>query len=49
MWVEFETNSREVNSVFGRYVYHYDMNNKNQTDTANDLAALLRIRFKTNL
>lgn len=29
MWAEFTTNSRQVDETFGKYIYHYDMDNKN--------------------
>jgi hypothetical protein len=49
MWLEFDTNSKEVAKTFGKFVYEYIWpHEKTHTDVSGDLAAMLRVRFKIN-
>jgi len=43
---EFEVNHKEVSDIFAKFIYHYDCNEKQQQDVANDLARMLRVRFR---
>lgn len=45
MWLQFETNNREVLQTFGNFVFHYDMNNKGQGEAANDICTMLKLRY----
>lgn len=46
LYREWDVHQREVNAAFSQFVYFYDCNDKQQQDVANDLARMLRIRFR---
>ena len=46
LYREWDVNQREVNQVFEPFIYFYDCNDKQQQDVANDLARMLRVRFR---
>lgn len=39
---------RGVRNTFKGFVYEYDANEKDQNEVANDLARMLRIRYKSD-
>lgn len=45
---EYELNNKGAKSAFTNFIYEYDTHGKSQGDIANDLARMLRIRFKSN-
>ena len=45
---EYELHIKGVKSAFKGFIYNYDATNKTQTNVANDLAVMLRIRFRNN-
>jgi adenylate kinase len=46
LYREWDVNQREVNNTFNKFIYFYDCNEKQQQDVANDLARMLRVRFR---
>ena len=46
--VEYELHMRGVRNTFKGFVYEYDANEKDQNEVANDLARMLRIRYKSD-
>jgi adenylate kinase len=38
----------EVNCTFGNHVYYFDVEGKENTDIINDLARMLKVRFRSN-
>ena len=46
--VEYDLHIKGVESAFKGFVYNYDATDKSQGDVANDLARMLRIRFRSN-
>ena len=46
LYREWDVHQREVNATFNQFIYFYDCNDKQQQDVANDLARMLRIRFR---
>lgn len=45
---EYKLNIKGVKSSFNNFIYEYDEVGKSQSEVANDLARVLRIRFKSN-
>jgi 2-phosphoglycerate kinase len=45
---EYELNMKGAKSAFHNFIYEYDTTGKTQSDIANDLARMMRIRFKSN-
>lgn len=48
MYEEYELNSNAALSTFRQFVYDMDCSDKAQNEVANDLARMLRIRFRNN-
>ena len=48
MWEEYDMNMNAVNSTFNQFIYQYDAGDKAQNDVANDLARMLRIKYRNN-
>jgi len=46
LYREWDVHQREVNATYEQMIYFYDCNDKQQQDVANDLARMLRIRFR---
>lgn len=46
LYREFEVNHGEVFKTFEKFIYNYDCSEKQQQDVANDLARMLRVRFR---
>ena len=45
---EYELHQRGVNSTFAGFIYEYKADDKEQNEVANDLARMLRIRYKSD-
>lgn len=45
---EYELHIKGVKSAFKGFIYDYNAIDKAQNDVANDLARMLRIRFRSN-
>lgn len=45
---DYEHNISGVKDAFNNFIYEYNAVDRNQTEVANDLARILRIRFKSN-
>lgn len=45
---EYEMNLNGVKSAFKDFIYEYEASGRSQADVANDIARMLRIRFKSN-
>lgn len=45
---EYRLHMRGVKSAFQGFVYEYDASEKDQSEVANDLARMLRIRYKND-
>ncbi len=45
---EYDLHIKGVKSAFKGFIYEYNSNDKDQNDVANDLARMLRIRFRSN-
>ena len=48
MWEEYDMNMNAVNATFNQFIYQYDAGDKAQNDVANDLARMLRIKYRNN-
>ena len=48
MYEEYEMNMNAVNQTFNQFIYQYDAGDKAQNDVANDLARMLRIKYRNN-
>jgi adenylate kinase len=46
LYRQWDVNQREVNNTFNKFIYFYDCDGKQQQDIANDLARMLRVRFR---
>lgn len=45
---EYKLHMRGVKAAFGNFIYEYDIEDKDQNEVANDLARMLRIRYKND-
>lgn len=48
IYEEYEMNMNAVDSTFNQFIYHYEAGDKAQNDVANDLARMLRIKYRNN-
>jgi len=48
MYDEYEMNMNAVQGTFNQFIYNYDAGDKAQNDVANDLARMLRIKYRNN-
>jgi adenylate kinase len=49
MFAQYESNHKEVLETFGEFVFKYDIKGKNQSEGANDLCTMLKLRFQQSV